>query len=43
MQREEGQATQLKFHQWQKCDKKANCFFNFSFFLAFLADNSLTN
>ena len=27
--------SQLKFHQWQKCDKKAYCFF--SFFLAFCA------
>ena len=32
--------TQLKFHQWQKCDKKANCFFSFSFFLAFFAYNT---
>ena len=28
---------QLKIHQWQKCDKKAYCFFSFSFFLAFFA------
>ena len=26
---------QLIFHQWQKCDKKAYCFFSFSFFSAF--------
>ena len=32
-------ASQMKFHQWQKCDKKAYCFFSFSFFLAFFADN----
>ena len=31
---------QLKFHQWQKCDKKLYCFFSFSFFLAFFACNS---
>ena len=31
---------QLKFHQWQKCDKKAYCFFSFSFFLVFFAYNS---
>ena len=31
---------QLKFHQWQKCAKKAYCFFSFSFFLAFFAYNS---
>ena len=29
---------QLKFHQWQKCDKKAYCFF--SFFSAFFAYTS---
>ena len=34
---------QLKFHQWQKCDKKAYSFFSFSFFLAFFANNSITN
>ena len=34
---------QLKFHQWQKCDKKAYSFFSFSFFLAFFAYNSITN
>ena len=34
---------QLKFHQWQKCDKKAYGFFSFSFFLAFFAYNSITN
>ena len=40
----DGRASpQLKFHQWQKCDKKAYCFFSFSFFLAFFADNSITN
>ena len=33
---------QLKFHQWQKCDKKAYCFLSF-FYLAFFADNSITN
>ena len=31
---------QPKFRQWQKCDKKAYCFFSFSFFLAFVAYNS---
>ena len=31
---------QLKFHQWQKCAKKAYNFFSFSFFLAFFACNS---
>ena len=31
---------QLKFHQWQKRDKKAYCFFSFSFFLAFFAYTS---
>ena len=31
---------QLKFHQWQKCDEKAYCFFSFSFFLAFFAYTS---
>ena len=30
-------SSQLKFHQWQKCDKKAFCFFSFSFFLVFFA------
>ena len=35
-------SPQLKFHQRQKCDKKAYCFFSFSFFLAFFADNSIT-
>ena len=30
----------LKFHQWQKCDKKAYCFFSFSFILAFFAYTS---
>ena len=43
MQGEEGQAPQLKFHQKQKCDKKAYCYFSFGFFLAFFADNSTTN
>ena len=33
-------SPQLKFHQWQKCDKKAKCFFSFSFFLAFFAYTS---
>ena len=32
-----GLPPQLKFYQWQKCDKKAYCFFSFSFFLAFFA------
>ena len=31
---------QLKFHQRQKCDKKAYCFFSFSFFLAFFVYNN---
>ena len=31
---------QLKFHQWQNCDKKAYCFFSFSFYLAFFAYTS---
>ena len=35
-----GLLPQLKFHQWQKCDKKAYCFFSFSFFLAFFAYTS---
>ena len=30
----------LKFHQWQKCAKKAYCFFSFSFFLALFAYTS---
>ena len=30
---------QLKFQQWQKCNKKVYCFFSFSFFLAFFAYN----
>ena len=30
----------LKFHRWQKCDKKAYCLFSFSFFLAFFAYTS---
>ena len=30
----------LKFYQWQKCDRKAYCFFSFSFFLAFFAYTS---
>ena len=34
---------QLKFHQRQKYAKKAYCFLSFSFFLAFFADNSITN
>ena len=38
-----GLSPQLIFHWWQKCDKKAYCFFSFSFFLAFFADNSITN
>ena len=33
-------SPQLKFYQWQKCDKKAYCFFSFSFFLAFFAYTS---
>ena len=33
-------SPQLKFHQWQKCDKKAYCCFSFSFFLAFFAYTS---
>ena len=33
-------SPQLKFHQWQKCDKKAYCFFSFSFFLTFFAYTS---
>ena len=33
-----GLPPQLKFHRWQKCDKKAYCFF--SFFLAFFAYTS---
>ena len=35
-----GLPPQLKFHQWQKCDKKAYCFFSFSFFLAFFVYTS---
>ena len=31
---------QSKLRQWQKCDKKVYCFYNFSFFLAFFAYNS---
>ena len=34
---------QLKFHQWQKCDKKAYSFFSFSFTFTFFAYNSTTN
>ena len=34
--------SQLKFHQWQKCDKKAYSSFSFSFFLAFFVYNSIT-
>ena len=34
---------QLKFHQWQNCDKKACSFFSFSFFIAFFAYNGITN
>ena len=33
-------SPQLKFHHWQKCNKKAYCFFSFSFFLAFFAYTS---
>ena len=33
-------SPQLKFHRWQKCAKKAYCFFSFSSFLAFFACNS---
>ena len=32
-----GLPLQMKFHQRQKCDKTAYCFFSFSFFLAFFA------
>ena len=35
-----GLSPQLKFHQWQKCDKKAYCSFSFSFFLAFFVYTS---
>ena len=35
-----GLPPQLKFHQWQKCDKKAYCFFSFSFFSAFFVYTS---
>ena len=35
-----GLPPQLNFHQWQKCDKKAYCFFSFSFSLAFFAHTS---
>ena len=35
-----GLPTLLKFHQWQKCDKKAYCVFSFNFFLAFFAYTS---
>ena len=38
-----GKVPQLKFHQRRKCDKKAYCFFSFSFFLAIFADHSVTN
>ena len=34
--------SQLKFHQWQNCDKKAYSFFSISFFLPFFAYNSIT-
>ena len=34
--------SQLKFHQWQKCDKKPYSSFSFSFFLAFFVYNSIT-
>ena len=34
---------QLKFYQWQKCDKKAYCSFSISFFLAFFTYNSIPN
>ena len=35
-----GLPRQLKFYQWQKCDKKVYCFFSFSFFLAFFVYTS---
>ena len=36
-------SIQLKFHQWQKCDKKAYCFFSFSFLVALFASPVANN